>query len=459
MTVAQRVGGFLANRTSRRSFLARTTMTATALSVGPVDFLLRPGAAYAFICECAPGTDCDCSQPCCDGYTQFCCTINNGVNACPPGTFAGGWWKADGSIYCAGARYYIDCMGECHGCGCGGGSFCPSCDGLTCECALGSCANRHVGCAEFRYGQCHQEIACSGRISCRVVSCTPPWLLDSSCTSVSQIDDTTANHFAPCQNGPTSAPPPVPARALVVAMATTPKGDGYWLADSAGGVRAFGAAVSHGSMAGHSLAKPVVGMAATASGQGYWLVASDGGIFSFGDARFYGSTGNLRLAKPVTGMSADRATGGYRLVATDGGVFDFHAVFCGSLGGKHLNRPVVGMAATTTGKGYWMVASDGGIFSFGDARFHGSLGSVRLVQPVVGMVATPTNRGYWMVASDGGIFSFGDAGFHGSLGNKRLAAPIVGMAATPTGRGYWLVGADGGVFTFGDARFFGTGAK
>jgi hypothetical protein len=104
-------------------------------------------------------------------------------------------------VYCAGPRYYIDCMGECHGCGCGGGSFCPSCDGLVCGCALGTCANRHVGCTEFRYGQCHQEIACSGRISCRVVSCTPPWLLDSTCSTVAQTDEATANHFAPCQNG------------------------------------------------------------------------------------------------------------------------------------------------------------------------------------------------------------------------------------------------------------------
>ena len=453
--LAERLGGFLASRTTRRSFLARTTLTATALSVAPVDFLLRPGSAYAAICQCAPGTNCDCSQPCCDGYTQFCCTINNGVNACPPGTFAGGWWKADGSVYCAGARYYIDCMGECHGCGCGGSGFCSSCDGLTCECALGSCANRHVGCAEFRYGQCHQEIACSGRIACRVVSCTPPWMLDASCSTVAQTDDSTANHFAPCQNGPTTYPT---APRHVVGMAATIKGDGYWLVDSAGGVRPFGAAVSHGSMAGHALAKPVVGMAVTPSGKGYWLVASDGGIFTFGDAAFDGSTGNVALARPITGMSDDPVSGGYRFVATDGGVFDFHAPFYGSLGDVHLARPVVGMAATRTGKGYWLVAADGGIFAFGDASFHGSLGAVHLAQPVVGMAATPTGKGYWLVAADGGMFAFGDASFHGSLGAVHLAQPVVGMAATPTGKGYWLVAADGGIFTFGDARFYGSGA-
>ena len=455
MSITQDIGGFLLNRTSRRGFLAKATVTATALAVAPTELLLKPGSAYGFICECAPGTSCNCSQACCDGYTQFCCTINNGVNACPPGTFAGGWWKADGSQYCAGPRYYIDCMGECTGgCGCGGGNFCPTCDNLTCECALGSCDNRHVGCTEFRYGQCHQEIGCSGRISCRVVSCTPPWVLDSTCSTVAQTDDSTANHYAPCQDGPTSNPPTTP---VVVGMAATPDGKGYWLTDSKGGVYAYGDAPFKGSLGGVTIDKPVVGIAATASGKGYWLVASDGGIFCFGDAGFDGSTGNITLNKPVVGMAADEQTGGYRFVASDGGVFDFKAPFYGSTGNVTLAQPVVGMAATPDNRGYWLVASDGGIFAFGDAGFHGSLGNVHLAQPIVGMAATPTGQGYWLVAADGGIFAFGDAGFHGSLGGNPGPSPVVGMAATPTGAGYWLVTGAGAVHPFGDARSYGSG--
>jgi hypothetical protein len=457
MTVTAGIGNLLLSRTSRRGFLAKATVTATALSVAPTDLLLRPGTAYAAICACAPGYDCDCSSLCCDGYTQFCCTINNGVNACPPGTFAGGWWKADGSQYCAGPRYYIDCQGECHGCGCGGGAFCPSCDDLTCECALGSCSNRHAGCTEFRYGQCHMEIACCGRIACRVVSCTPPWLLDSTCTTVAQTDDNTANHFAPCQNGPTSNPPPPPTGPLAVGMAVTPDGGGYWLTDQDGGVYAYGDAGFHGSLYGVKLTKPIVGMAATPTGRGYWLVGSDGGIFCFGDAGFDGSTGSIRLAEPIVGMAADSRTGGYRFVASDGGVFDFKAPFFGSTGGVKLVRPVVGMAPTPSNQGYWLVASDGGIFAFGDAAFHGSLGGVRLAKPIVGMAATPTGKGYWLVASDGGIFAFGDASFHGSLGGKSLPAPIVAMVASPSGRGYWMAGQSGNVYPFGDAKSFGQG--
>jgi hypothetical protein len=450
MSVTERLGGLLASRTSRRSFLARTTMAATALSIGPIDYLVRPGSAYAQICECVPGSDCDCSDLCCDGYTQFCCTINNGVNACPVGTFAGGWWLADGSIYCAGPRYYIDCMGECQGCGCGGGNFCPSCDGLDCECALGTCSNRHVGCTEFRYGQCNQQISCSGRIACRVVSCTAPWLLDSSCTTVVQVDDSTADHFAPCQGGPTREP--------VVGMAATVTGQGYWLVDAGGGVQVFGDAPFYGDLVGTVLAKPVVGMCATPTGRGYWMVAADGGIFAFGDAGFEGSTGNIALARPVVGMSDDPPTDGYRFVASDGGVFDFDAGFYGSLGDIRLAQPVVGMAATSSGTAYWLVAADGGIFAFGDAPFYGSLGDVHLARPVVAMAATPGDKGYWMVASDGGVFAFGDAGFYGSLGDVHLVEPVVGMAATPSGAGYWLVAADGGIFCFGDAGFYGSGA-
>ncbi|HEV7863712.1 MAG TPA: Calx-beta domain-containing protein, partial [Acidimicrobiia bacterium] len=165
-------------------------------------------------------------------------------------------------------------------------------------------------------------------------------------------------------------------------------------------------------------------------GQGYWLVASDGGIFSFGDAKFFGSTGAIKLAKPIVGMASTPSGNGYWMVASDGGVFSFgDAKFFGSTGNIKLAKPIVGMATSPSGGGYWMVASDGGIFAFGDAKFFGSTGALKLAQPIVGMAATRTGQGYWFVASDGGIFSYGDAGFNGSTGNIKLAKPIVGMTA------------------------------
>ncbi len=53
MSVTERLGGFLLAKSSRRSFIAKSAMTATALSVAPVDFLLHPVSAYASVCSCA----------------------------------------------------------------------------------------------------------------------------------------------------------------------------------------------------------------------------------------------------------------------------------------------------------------------------------------------------------------------------------------------------------------------
>ncbi|MGH3658363.1 MAG: hypothetical protein ACRDUA_17050, partial [Micromonosporaceae bacterium] len=118
-------------------------------------------------------------------------------------TLLGGWWKVDGSSFCGGAaRYYMDCNATCGGCSCGSGGICSgSCSGTPCGCANGSCGNRKAGCTGFRYGQCHQEIACLGPIVCRVVTCTPPWQLDGTCTTAIRTDNNTRYHDAPCLRG------------------------------------------------------------------------------------------------------------------------------------------------------------------------------------------------------------------------------------------------------------------
>jgi uncharacterized protein YkwD len=213
-----------------------------------------------------------------------------------------------------------------------------------------------------------------------------------------------------------------------------------------------------GSVALTGIRRPITGMASTPTGNGYWLAADDGGVFAFGDAHYWGSTGGIRLNQPIVDIAATPSGRGYWLVASDGGIFSFgDAHFWGSTGAIHLNKPVIGIAATPTGHGYWLVASDGGIFSFGDARFLGSTGGFRINRPVVGMASTPSGRGYWMAASDGGIFSFGDARYYGSTGGQTLSSPIVGIDRPRGGHGYWLVAHDGGVFGFGAATFLGSG--
>jgi hypothetical protein len=198
--LVDRASEFLSRRTTtRRSFLVKTAVVGSAMAVGPWQYLLRPGTAYALVCgDCGGG-------PCCDGYTEFCCVINEGKNKCPPNSFAGGWWRADGSVFCSGPRYFIDCMEHCT-CA-SGGPFCPGCIQSTCGCP--SCNNRKVYCNYFRYGQCHTEIGASGPIACRVVTCKPPWEKDPTCLPTTLVDHSTANHTADCPPRPPK-PQPLP---------------------------------------------------------------------------------------------------------------------------------------------------------------------------------------------------------------------------------------------------------
>ena len=191
-TLVDRAAGWLERRTSRRTFLQRVAVVGSALSVSGLDYVLRPGTAY--------GSVCGSGSTCASGWTALCCTINHGVNRCPPGSFAGGWWKADGAGLCGGhARYYIDCHPRCQ-CGCGSGThFCrQSCWGCSPHCAHeGTCDERRVCHNVFRYGQCNRHISCSGPVWCRVISCTPPWKW-ANCSTSSATDNNTRSHNAPC---------------------------------------------------------------------------------------------------------------------------------------------------------------------------------------------------------------------------------------------------------------------
>jgi hypothetical protein len=198
VSAVDRVAGVLERHTGRRGFLRRSALVGSALASNPGHLLLRPVSAYQAICTCS-GQGCACGSRCCDGYTEFCCTVT-GQNTCPPGTALGGWWKADGSGYCGGPRYYLDC------------NTTPGNSGVcSCGCANGDCGNRKSCCTRFRYGQCHQEIAALGAIHCRVVTCTPPWQLDATCTTTVAIDQNTRFHDAPCLHQEEDDMPPAPA--------------------------------------------------------------------------------------------------------------------------------------------------------------------------------------------------------------------------------------------------------
>ena len=188
MSLVDRSAALLAAKTSRRGFLIRAAVAGTAVAVNPLNYLLKPVTAYAAICGCG-GYDCDCGSACCEGYTAFCCEVNGGVNACPVGSFPGGWWRADGSIFCDGTRYIVDCNLSCDA------EVWPGCG-----CARGDCDRRVSACNLFRYGQCNQHIDCYGPIVCRMATCEPPYVLDLGCSNETLWDDSTANHAADCSS-------------------------------------------------------------------------------------------------------------------------------------------------------------------------------------------------------------------------------------------------------------------
>jgi hypothetical protein len=204
-SVLDRTVNFLADRLDRRNFLGKAAVVGSAVVAAPLEFGLKPRSAYAAVCNCN-GSNCPCGSLCCDGYTEFCCTLN-GVNACPPGTITAGWWKVDGSQFCGGAaRYYLDCNSQCGSCSCGANGVCSgACSGTGCGCARGSCGNRKAGCTRFRYGQCNQGVRCVGPIVCRVVTCAPPWTFDPACGTSSRTDEATRFHDRPCLNEPFGA--------------------------------------------------------------------------------------------------------------------------------------------------------------------------------------------------------------------------------------------------------------
>lgn len=106
-------------------------------------------------------------------------------------------------------------------------------------------------------------------------------------------------------------------------IASSPDGGGYWVATSAGELRAFGDAKDLGSPASYNGFKPAASVIALTAvptpplcgppssppgsqpspppppPQGYWMTGSDGGVFTYGDAQFHGSAAKMHLAAPI----------------------------------------------------------------------------------------------------------------------------------------------------------------
>jgi hypothetical protein len=466
MTLVTKLSSVLERRLSRRSFVVRSAFVGSAVSAGGVGFVLRPGSAYGALCFCGDA-GCDCGSTCCAGYTEFCCVLDGGYNSCPADTVMGGWWRAEGSIYCDGPRYYMDCNGVCS-CsdGCGDGyQFCDTeCDGLTCGCADGTCDNYLTGCFQFRYGQCNQDVTCLGRIKCRVVTCVPPWEIEPNCTQANAEDDGTADQSAACVTpGPTYPPPPVPicpsaeTNCDVVGLAASRDGKGYGIVTGTGMGFFYGDDINGGGVT-RKLAEPISAIVTCARG-GYWLVSQAGRVFAFRNAKYHGDAYAQHLREPVVAMAGTPTGDGYWLMTSAGRVLAFgDAVYEGEPTPGSTPSPFVGIGATTTGKGYWLATSAGRVDYFGDAVNHGHPDFGKYASPFVGFTVSPSGRGYWLVTAAGDVANFGSAGLHGEATGTKLPYPVIGLASTGTGRGYYLGTKDGGILVYGDAVFHGSAA-
>ena len=150
-------------------------------------------------------------------------------------------------------------------------------------------------------------------------------------------------------------------------------------------------------MGGQFLASPIVAIATTPSGEGYWLAAADGGVFSFGDAPYRGSLPALGLQVDAVDLAPSPSGVGYLVASSDGGVFAFgDATFAGS-GFSSGMAPVVGIATTIDGDGYWLARRDGDVSGFGSPPSFESA-AVETDGPVVGIARAPSG-GAWLASS------------------------------------------------------------
>lgn len=221
----------------------------------------------------------------------------------------------------------------------------------------------------------------------------------------------------------------------IVAMATDPTTDGYWVTSARGDVESF-AANWYGSTAQTRLPAPVVGMAATSTG--YLLATARGGVYAF-NTPDYGSMGDETLPSPVVGIAATAT--GYLLATAGGNVYAFNTAYYGSLPTTTLSSPVVGIAATPTG--YLLTTSTGTVYAFNTPSYGSAPSGVK---HVVGITGTAT--GYFLSTSGGGIFTF-NTPYDGSMGNQPMGTPAVGAAATSTG--YLLANSGGNIYNFDTA--------
>ena len=200
-------------------------------------------------------------------------------------------------------------------------------------------------------------------------------------------------------------------------IAAAPNTYGYWIVTPQGAIHARGGAPelcsgSLGSCSGFGGGPPsvIVSIAATPTGKGFWALGLDGKVWTAGDAVSYGDAQDS--GGYATAIAAAPDGKGYCISISDGGVY------CRGEGGLfHGAHPptdetITGIAfyidSSNRVAGYWLLAKDGGVFSF-DAPFWGSSGGnasfiVNIISfPQPGQnAANPQTTGYAFVDGNNG---------------------------------------------------------
>lgn len=244
-----------------------------------------------------------------------------------------------------------------------------------------------------------------------------------------------------------------------IAVAVMPDGEGYYILNSFGDIRAHGTAEWFGdprNTHGYNFqeSSPLIGVpwdiAITPSGEGYWVLNTNGTVWCYGDATDFGA--NVATSDPVlcASLTSHPTEYGFWILRNDGKVFNFGAtthfgsyptikVFNGlnPTDGIFQNCSERGMCirSNSDGTGYWILTSNGGVGNFGKAKGFGAPeriyhGDNIFLQSFWELLPAPDDRGYLLVHASGKISAFGDV--------KNFGGPVPGKEAILRSDGNYL---------------------
>lgn len=226
----------------------------------------------------------------------------------------------------------------------------------------------------------------------------------------------------------------------VVAMASSKKTDGYWIATKRGQVHPFGDVVDAGEVPANHLTN-VVDIASTPSGKGYWLMTSEGNIYTYGDAGFYHTAGEKGLVgRTYVKVLPSKSGKGYLLIEQNGDVAAMgDAKIQGTAKAQLNGDKIIDARTTPSGKGYIMLSAKGAVYAFGDATFYGSIAAGQIKDSATAISFSDDGKGYWILTQSGAIYPFGEVQSFGNAAETNpTAAPSIDIAIPANGDGYWI---------------------